>query len=116
MRELIHALERAISGSPEDPVLFPKHLPTHIRVGVARAAVGEGPEDEKTPQAKGRVARALPKLQKFRENAIAEAEQQYLRDLISTTAGNISKACRISGLSRSRLYALFKKYRLSPQV
>ena len=114
VRELIHALEKAISGSPEDPVLVPKHLPINIRVGVARAAVGEGLEDEKTPQAKGQIARTLPKFQKFRENVIAEAEQQYLKDLIPTIEGNIAKACRISGLSRSRLYALFKKYQLFP--
>ena len=116
VRELIHALERAISGVPEDPILFPKHLPTQIRVGVARASVGEGTEDEKTPKAKGQVARALPKIQKLRENAIAEAEQQYLKDLISMTEGNMVEACRISGLSRSPLYALFKKYRLSPRA
>ncbi len=116
VRELIHALERAISGAPEDPVLFPKHLPTHIRVGVARAAVGEGPERRESAQAKGKITRALPKLQRFREDSIAEAEKGYLKDLLSLTGGNIAKACHISGLSRSRLYALLKKYRLSPQV
>ena len=113
VRELIHSLERAISGAPEDPVIFPKHLPTHIRVGVARASVGEGPEDGNSSPAKVRVARALPKLQKFRENAIAEAEKDYLKELLLLSGGNITKACLISGLSRSRLYALLKKYQLS---
>ena len=113
IRELIHALERAISGGPEDPVLFPKHLPTHIRVGVARASVGEGPEEGKSARAKGKGTKALPKLQKHRENAIAEAEKSYLKDLLLLTEGKITKACQISGLSRSRLYALLKKYQLS---
>ena len=49
-------------------------------------------------------------------DAIGEAEQQYLKDLFSMTEGNTDEACRISGLSQSPLYALFKKYRLSPRA
>ncbi|HSR11574.1 MAG TPA: sigma-54 dependent transcriptional regulator, partial [Thermodesulfobacteriota bacterium] len=103
VRELIHALERAISGAPQDPVLFPKHLPTNIRVGVARASVGEPAQKESPASA---PVKTLPKLQKFRETAISEAERNYLKELLSLTQGNIPKACDISGLSRSRLYAL----------
>ncbi len=112
VRELIHALERSISGAPQDPVLFPKHLPTNIRVGVARASVGETPEKAPAP-GQGLSSKALPKLQKFRESAVMEAERNYLKDLLALTEGNISKACDISGLSRSRLYALLKKYQLT---
>jgi hypothetical protein len=36
-----------------------------------------------------------------------------MRELLSFTKGNIPEACRISGLSRSRLYLLLKKYNLS---
>ncbi|TFH52165.1 MAG: hypothetical protein E4G89_01655, partial [Methanothrix sp.] len=49
----------------------------------------------------------------FRETSIAELEQQYLKDLILLTQGNVKKACQISGLSRSRLYALLKKCAIS---
>ena len=113
-RELLHALERSISGAPEDPVLFPKHLPTHIRVGVARASVGEASADGNSEQPKERTGPpSLLKLQEFRDNAIAEAEQQYLKDLLSATGGDIGKACETSGLSRSRIYALLKKYQIS---
>ena len=31
---------------------------------------------------------------------------------MASVGGNIDEACRISGLSRSRLYTLLKKYRL----
>jgi two-component system NtrC family response regulator len=37
VRELVNALERAISAAREEPILFPKHLPTYIRVQVARS-------------------------------------------------------------------------------
>ncbi|MBE0712057.1 MAG: hypothetical protein IH583_06705, partial [Candidatus Aminicenantes bacterium] len=38
-------------------------------------------------------------------------EKQYLKDLISYVGGDKSKACRISGLSRSRFYTPLKKYK-----
>jgi two-component system NtrC family response regulator len=116
VRELIHTLERTIAAAPDDPVLFQKHLPTPIRVAVARASVGgETADTGKTPgssKESRRPATALPKLQKFRESTLAQAEQQYLKDLLSLTQGDIQKACQISGVSRSRLYALLKKYHL----
>jgi len=53
----------------------------------------------------------LPKLKEMRKAAVSEAEQQYLKDLISFAGGDINKACQISGLSRSRFYTLLRKYR-----
>jgi two-component system NtrC family response regulator len=114
VRELVHTLERAISAAPDDPVLFQKHLPTPIRVAVARASVSGGAAEKDTTQATHSPAAAFPKLQKFRESATAQAEQQYLEDLLALTQGDIQRACRVSGVSRSRLYALMKKYRLHP--
>ncbi|MCK7480223.1 MAG: hypothetical protein M0C28_25395 [Candidatus Moduliflexus flocculans] len=32
MRELIQALEKALISAKEEPILFPKHLPTYIRI------------------------------------------------------------------------------------
>ncbi|MFO7557877.1 MAG: helix-turn-helix domain-containing protein [Desulfobacterales bacterium] len=40
-------------------------------------------------------------------------EQEYLEKLIASINGNIQEACRISGLSRSRLYGLMKKYNIT---
>ncbi len=107
IQELIHTLEQAISGDPEDPVLFPKHLPDPIRVSVARASVGEG--EGETAQAKADPTKPFQKYGDY----LAEAEHHYLKDLLSLTQGNTTKACEISGLSRPRLAALLKKYRLS---
>ncbi|RPJ00353.1 MAG: sigma-54-dependent Fis family transcriptional regulator, partial [Deltaproteobacteria bacterium] len=36
VRELFQALESALAAAQQDPVLFPKHLPTNIRVKLAR--------------------------------------------------------------------------------
>ena len=41
-----------------------------------------------------------------------QMESQYLQGLVTGTKGDISAACQISGVSRSRLYALLKKHNI----
>jgi two-component system NtrC family response regulator len=114
VRELVNTMERAIAAARQDPILFPKHLPTHIRVDVARASITkEAPTSDSSERSPGPLVETLSPLRDFRENAISEAEQHYLHDLMSRTGGNIKEACKISGLSRPRLYALLKKYHIS---
>ena len=40
VRELYSALESAAAHAQYEPTLFPKHLPTNIRIEVARSSVG----------------------------------------------------------------------------
>ena len=114
-RELIQALEKAVISAKEEPVLFPKHLPDHIRIHLARAAVLQ----KRTP-APGLVpgpsaaANSSLNLKDFREAELARIEKDYLASLMRRTNGEVGEACRISGLSRSRLYTLLKKYGLKP--
>lgn len=114
IRELIQALEKAIISAKDEPVLFPKHLPDHIRIHLARAAVlqkrAPAPSPEKGPAA---VDTSL-NLKDFREAELARIEKDYLSSLLSRTNGDVGEACRVSGLSRSRLYTLLKKYGLKP--
>lgn len=109
VRELIQALEKAIITAKDEPVLFPKHLPEHIRIRLARSAVAgkkSGPE----PAASTPKPGPLASLKDFRDEGLARLESEYLADLMRAAARNIPEACRISGLSRSRLYTLLKKY------
>ena len=110
VRELVHALERVLAEAGQDATLFPKNLPPQIRVKMARSAMdGHGKAAAATnPPAPGR--KTLPKLQELRDEAIARVEKQYLDDLLALSGENIRKACATSGLSRSRLYELIKKY------
>jgi len=50
-------------------------------------------------------------LKEIRQAAISAAERQYLQNLLSRTGGDFNEAYRLSGLSRSRLYTLLKKYK-----
>lgn len=60
----------------------------------------------------GSLASPLPKLRALREDVFFRAEYLYLHNLISLTGRNIHRACQLSGLSRSRLYTLLKKYQI----
>ncbi len=111
VRELIHATERSLAAAMNDSVLIPAHLPTNIRVSLARSSLPAGGQ----PPAGGRppAAGQLLPLRQIRDQAVAEAESSYLRQLLAATGGDIPKACAVSGLSRARLYALLKTYGLS---
>jgi two-component system NtrC family response regulator len=116
VRELIHALESAIVAAQEEPFLFPKHLPTYIRVWLTRTLVGEEIVADESTLAVTEDSKAFLKLKDVREIALDKAEEKYLKDLMSFTNGDIKKACQLSGLSRTRLYVLLKKYKISTQV
>ena len=111
VREFVNTLERSLTTARFDQTLYPKHLPSHIRVQVRRAEMEGG-----TPSAAddhSHTVRSLPKLQEYRDKIYAQAEKEYLEELMTLTGKNIPDACRISGLSQSRLYALLKKNSIS---
>jgi two-component system NtrC family response regulator len=116
VRELVHALERACAAAGGEPVLYSKHLPTHIRSHLARSSVSKKAASVNPSATPAERSTSFPTLQAVRENVLAEAESQYLKDLLAHTGGDIKGACRLSGLSRSRLYSLLKKYGLSSGV
>lgn len=103
VREMINALESAVAVADADPILFPKHLPEHIRIHMAREAL-----QKKTPFSPPQAA--LGTLKEHRARVLAAEERGYLQELMAATGGNLSRACEISGLSRVRLYVLLKQY------
>jgi two-component system NtrC family response regulator len=112
VRELIQALERAIIAAQDEPTLFPKHLPNYIRIKVVRESLNQKMAVKGRSIKNSGSLKSLPQIQDIRERAISEAEKKYLVDLISITGKDIKEACKISGLSRSRLYTLMKKYNI----
>jgi two-component system NtrC family response regulator len=108
VRELVNTLERALAAARHEPTLFPNHLPSDLRIKVARIAVSK-----ESPNGSREVPRPLlPKLKEFREAAVARAEKQYLQDLMNLVNNNIKEACVVSALSVPRLYALLKKHKI----
>jgi DNA-binding NtrC family response regulator len=114
VRELVQALEKAVISAKEEPVLFPNHLPEHIRVHLARSSVIKRKPPEPRRGDAPELAQAPVSLKDFREEGLVRLEKDYLSSLMKATGGDFGKACRISGLSRSRLYTLLKKCGISP--
>jgi two-component system NtrC family response regulator len=109
VRELVNTLEGALAVAGEDPILFSKHLPMHIRVHLARKSVDENKQNTSNPDTDSDLNKPLPEFRAFRKSL----EKDYLQKLISYSKRDIKRACQISGLSRSRLYELFSNYSLS---
>ena len=116
VRELVNALDRAIAVARFEPTLYVKHLPTDIRARIARTQVGRDvPSVSEEAGKKAILPSELPVFRDYREAAIDQAEKQYLHELVSLCGRNIKEACRLSGLSQSRLYALMQKHGVSTQ-
>ena len=113
VRELINTLERALSASFNEPTLFPKHLPTDLRVHLAKESVDKDGASRSITSDEKKPSSSLPDMKSYRESAVSDAERRYLTELKAITGGNIKEACRISGLSRPRLYALLKEHGLT---
>ncbi len=109
VRELVNTMERVLASSPGEPVLFPKHLPNHIRVKIARASIRKKSSPEPVI---AEPSDRLPTLSEMRERSLAGIEKEYLAKLMSLSGEDMKNACQISGLSRSRLYELLKKYQI----
>ena len=103
VRELINTMEQAAAKAGASPILYSQHLPVNIRVHLAQSAVRQAePGGQPAPR------ETLPSLKEVRR----ATEHNYLKDLMNLTGGRIKEACRISGLSRSRLYGLLKTHDL----
>jgi two-component system NtrC family response regulator len=115
VRELISTMEKAISEAFNEPTLYSKHLPVNIRVGLKKTELTKKHPPEANSRNGFQSVESLPTLGEYREKTISDTERRYLTNLIEITAGNIKEACRVSGLSRPRLYALLKKYNMTKQ-
>lgn len=111
IRELFHTLEEANAIAGNEPTLYPHCLPTRIRAILTRQMVKAKTVATAriTPTDLSRLTKTnFYKIKDFRDTM----EKHYLERLNHVTHGNRKEACRISGLSRTRLFELLKKHRL----
>lgn len=111
VRELFHTLEETLSTAGAEPILHPHHLPIRIRAILTRMTVRA--QTISQPEKKQFDLKSLSKetfleITEFRN----QMERHYLQQLTLVTNGNRKEACRISGLSRTRLFELLKKHQL----
>lgn len=127
VRELVQTLERTIMRAKGEPTLYPEHLPVDIRARAAgkmlRPSEHSAPEQKKDDSSilepvPADVVSSLfsgdfPSFKTFRTTCIAQIEKVYLENLIRQANGSIKEACKLSGLSRTRLYVLMKEHDIS---
>lgn len=109
VRELINVLEYVLALSGPDPTLVPKHLPPEYRMSAL--TFDDAPLERCRSKRVSELDREdeFPSLSAYRN----KLEKAYLKELINRSGGDRNKACRISGVSQSRLYGLLKKHNLS---
>jgi two-component system, NtrC family, response regulator len=117
VRELLNACEQAVAAGWSHATLLPVHLPLELRASVVRAGISaqELPELVQPAPAllplpgKAEFGGQLGTLEEHRH----ASTQQYLEELLARTNSDVGEACRVSGLSRSRFYALLKEHGLA---
>ncbi len=112
VRELINTLEHAAISAKNDSIIYPEHLPVNLRVCITQKLMSDNESTENSALNSIFAQKAFPKLKDYRAQALVMLEKQYLLDLLLASENDIPKACQLSGLSRPRLYALIKKYKI----
>lgn len=110
VRELFLTISRAIAAAGEAPTIFPVHLPPDIRVKVTRLRLDKSAQNKINVKSE---EQGILKLKDFRDESILSLEKTYLINLMSIAKGSINKACKLSGVSRSRLYTLLRKHHIA---
>ncbi|MBI4446706.1 MAG: sigma-54-dependent Fis family transcriptional regulator [Acidobacteria bacterium] len=96
VRELRHAIERACTLT-ESTHIVPEDLPPSILAAV---------EEKETVTSSSDFARA-------KREIIEDFERKYVARMLSHTAGNVTEAARLSGLSRPAYHRLMSKYQIT---
>ena len=106
VRELFNTIDYACSDAFQEAVLFPKHLPDHIRTFNITNKI----KKRKRLETQIYTEEKSICVEKFSlKNYVETKKHKYVIDLMSYTHGNIKSACQLSGLSRGHLYTLLKK-------
>jgi len=109
VRELINALEYAMASAGQDPTLYPKHLPPKYRAEMLYLKTAPPKEIVTGSVDYPDVGEDFLSMPDYR----IKTEKKYLQVLVMRANGDRNVACRLSGVSQSRLYDLLKKYNLS---
>lgn len=109
IRELFQVLEQVLANAIQNPTLFSNHLPKHFRILQAQAGI----EAAQPTSASSVGAPVCDIFLSWRQNK-ERLEKDYVQELMLRSEGSVKEACRVSELSRTRLYQLLHKYELLP--
>ncbi|MCF6248000.1 MAG: sigma-54 dependent transcriptional regulator [Desulfobacula sp.] len=116
IRELINLLHLTIANAFEEPMLYPHFLPKEFRIKILQKKISNTTDEE---DIRSKVfltiskasAKNFLRYKDYREYVNNLMESKYIDYLSTLPIKNVSEICRMSGLSRSRIYQLFKKHK-----
>lgn len=96
VRELGNVMEAAVIAAGQEPTIYPKHLPGHIRVSCLARGKAR-PKSARTPSAPDGPLRSYKDYKALRDQA-------YFQQLMDICEYDITRASRLSGLSVPSIY------------
>jgi two-component system NtrC family response regulator len=108
VRELFHVMDRVLSAARGEPILFPKHLPAGIRTAAVKQQLRGNVPVLHDGLPLSDIINGLPPMKQH----MKETRRRYVEELMRSTEGDVPTACRVSGLSRTYLYELLRKYHI----
>jgi two-component system, NtrC family, response regulator len=115
VRELINMTHLCIANAMDAPMLYPHFLPKALRINLIKKHINDTDEADlrswvflaiNAPDT-GRVI----EYKAFREYVTHLMESKYIDYLAGLSIDNVSEICRLTGLSRSRIYQLLNKHK-----
>jgi len=121
VRELVNVLQISVHKAMFEDRLTFYHLPQQLRMSkvVQDVEVGSSNSSSSRAGASGITVPlqttdgSLPLLKDVRRKTIHAMEENYLNQLILMSESSAKTACKLSGLSRARLYELLNKHNLT---
>ncbi len=108
VRELMNVMDRIFITAQNDETLLPIHLPPEIRTRIITSELTPTPVQSGFSAGSGR----LPPIQEARKSMLEELEKNYMTALVQMTQGDMQQAVDISGLAKSQIYNMLKKYNI----
>lgn len=121
VRELVNVLQLSIHKAMFEDQLTFYHLPQQLRMSKVVQDVSNVANASRPPAETNhcfslplqRPDGSLPLLKEVRRETIHAMEENYLNQLVLLSDSSAKTACKLSGLSRARLYELLNKHNLA---
>ncbi|GAB7078419.1 sigma-54 dependent transcriptional regulator [Megalodesulfovibrio paquesii] len=119
VRELVNAITSALTLATDESQLEVFHLPVSLRIQLKKDALhrtsqeGDVEVTPATPFACLLAPQTIPTFKGGRQQVVDAYEKQYFERLLQHIGADLDKACKVSGVSRARLYQLLKKHNLT---
>ncbi|WFS61619.1 sigma-54 dependent transcriptional regulator [Pseudodesulfovibrio thermohalotolerans] len=119
VRELVNVLHVSLQKARFSNYLNIYHLPQQLRMRRVFEDMGENEESVQecpvapSPYYLPSAPEEFPAMKAARQEAVDAMEQAYLHRLVQLSDASVAMACKLSGLSRARLYELLSKHNLS---